>query len=40
MFSSSNEVAQYINLSLPECRAILERFDQEQEREITKVKER
>ncbi|XP_073815317.1 ras association family member [Musca autumnalis] len=36
----SNEVAQFLNLSLPECRAILERYDQELEREVTKVKDK
>uniref|UniRef100_A0A0A1XAW4 Ras association domain-containing protein 2 n=2 Tax=Zeugodacus cucurbitae TaxID=28588 RepID=A0A0A1XAW4_ZEUCU len=36
----SNEVAQFINLSLPECRAILERYDDELEREVTKVRDR
>ncbi|CAD6993418.1 uncharacterized protein LOC101453581 [Ceratitis capitata] len=36
----SNEVAQFINLSLPECRAILERYDDELEREVVKVRER
>ncbi|XP_017849809.1 cell wall protein DAN4 [Drosophila busckii] len=36
----SNEVAQFLNLSLPECRAILDRYDQEMAREVLKVKER
>lgn len=36
----SNEVAQFLNLSLPECRAILERYDQEVAREVAKIKER
>ncbi|XP_067618977.1 serine-rich adhesin for platelets [Eurosta solidaginis] len=36
----SNEVAQFLNLSLPECRAILERYDDELEREMAKVRER
>uniref|UniRef100_A0A1A9W835 LIM zinc-binding domain-containing protein n=1 Tax=Glossina brevipalpis TaxID=37001 RepID=A0A1A9W835_9MUSC len=36
----SNEVAQFLNLSLPECRAILERYDQELEREVLKIKDR
>jgi len=36
----SNEVAQFLNLSLPECRAILERYDQELAREVAKIKER
>ncbi|KAL7731245.1 hypothetical protein ACLKA6_014429 [Drosophila palustris] len=36
----SNEVAQFLNLSLPECRAILDRYDQELGREIVKIKER
>lgn len=36
----SNEVAQFLNLSLPECRAILERYDEEVAREVAKIKER
>ncbi|EDW38953.1 GL13827 [Drosophila persimilis] len=36
----SNEVAQFLNLSLPECRAILERYEQEVDREVAKIKER
>ncbi|XP_052835578.1 uncharacterized protein LOC128252128 [Drosophila gunungcola] len=36
----SNEVAQFLNLSLPECRSILERYDQEVAREVAKIKER
>ncbi|XP_037732139.1 uncharacterized protein LOC119563017 [Drosophila subpulchrella] len=36
----SNEVAQFLNLSVPECRAILERYDQEIAREVAKIKER
>lgn len=40
IFDFSNEVAQFLNLSLPECRAILERYDQELEREVTKVREK
>ncbi|XP_068153586.1 serine-rich adhesin for platelets [Drosophila tropicalis] len=36
----SNEVAQFLNLSLPECRAILDRYDQEVAREVAKIKER
>ncbi|KAL9892880.1 ras association family member [Glossina fuscipes fuscipes] len=36
----SNEVAQFLNLSLPECRAILERYDQEMEREVSKIKDK
>lgn len=36
----SNEVAQFLNLSLPECRAILDQYDQELAREVVKVKER
>ncbi|XP_016991099.1 uncharacterized protein LOC108053043 [Drosophila rhopaloa] len=36
----SNEVAQFLNLSLPECRAILERYDQEVAREVAKIKEK
>lgn len=40
ILSFSNEVAQFLNLSLPECRAILERYDQELDREVTKVKDK
>lgn len=40
IFFFSNEVAQFLNLSLPECRAILERYDQELERETVKVKDK
>ncbi|XP_030369386.1 uncharacterized protein LOC115620330 [Scaptodrosophila lebanonensis] len=36
----SNEVAQFLNLSLPECRSILDRYDQEMAREVAKIKER
>lgn len=36
----SNEVAQFLNLSVPECRAILDRYDQELAREVAKIKER
>ncbi|EDV95049.1 serine-rich adhesin for platelets [Drosophila grimshawi] len=36
----SNEVAQFLNLSVPECRAILDRYDQELAREVVKIKER
>lgn len=36
----SNEVAQFLNLSVPECRAILDRYDQELSREVEKIKER
>lgn len=36
----SNEVAQFINLSVPECRAILDRYNDELEREIAKVREK
>lgn len=34
----SSEVAQFLNLSIPECRAILDRYNDELEREIAKVK--
>ncbi|KAH8312469.1 hypothetical protein KR044_010883 [Drosophila immigrans] len=36
----SNEVAQFLNLSLPECRAILAGYDTELSREVVKIKER
>lgn len=36
----SNEVAQFLNLSVPECRAILDRYDQELGREVVKIRER
>ncbi|CAD7077900.1 unnamed protein product [Hermetia illucens] len=36
----SNEVAQFLNLSIPECRAILDRYDYEMEREVSKIKSR
>ncbi|KAL5284732.1 hypothetical protein ACFFRR_006815 [Megaselia abdita] len=36
----SNEVAQFINLSIPECHAILSRYDDEFEREVNKIKEK
>ncbi|XP_055377592.1 uncharacterized protein LOC129609599 [Condylostylus longicornis] len=34
----SNEVAQFINLSVPECQAILSRYSLEQEKEVVKIK--
>ncbi|XP_063238101.1 ras association domain-containing protein 2 [Bacillus rossius redtenbacheri] len=33
----SSEVAQFLNLSLPECRAILDRYDDEEQREVCQV---
>lgn len=41
-FSSafSCEVAQFINLSIQECRSILERYSEEQAREVQKIKEK
>lgn len=36
----SNEVAQFLNLSLTECRAIVEMYKAEEEREIQRVKEK
>lgn len=38
--ASSNEVAQFINLSIPECHAILSRYDDEFEREVNKIKDK
>lgn len=40
LFNYSNEVAQFLNLSIPECRAILDRYDYEMEREVSKIKSR
>lgn len=34
----SNEVAQFLNLSIAECRAILERYQEEEEREAKRVR--
>ncbi|KAJ9594675.1 hypothetical protein L9F63_014009, partial [Diploptera punctata] len=34
----SNEVAQFLNLSIAECRAILERYQEEEERETKRVR--
>ena len=34
----SNEVAQFLNLSTAECRAILERYQEEEERETKRVR--
>lgn len=34
----SNEVAQFLNLSIPECKAILVRYEEEQDREIFRIK--
>lgn len=36
----SSDVAQYLNLSLPECRSIIDRFNAEQERETQKIREK
>lgn len=36
----SCEVAQFLNLSILECRAILDRYNDELEREVFKVKEK
>lgn len=36
----SCEVAQFLNLSIPECKSILDRYNVELEREVEKVKER
>jgi Ras association domain-containing protein 2/4 len=34
----SSEVAQFLNLSTAECRAILERYSQEEEREVKRIR--
>ncbi|XP_053678432.1 uncharacterized protein LOC128728810 [Anopheles nili] len=34
----SSEVAQFLNLSVPECRAILERFHEEEQRELHRIR--
>lgn len=34
----SSEVAQFLNLSIPECRAILERYHEEEQRELFRIK--
>uniref|UniRef100_A0A182W535 Ras-associating domain-containing protein n=1 Tax=Anopheles minimus TaxID=112268 RepID=A0A182W535_9DIPT len=34
----SSEVAQFLNLSIPECRAILERFHEEEQRELHRIR--
>lgn len=36
----SCEVAQYLNLSIPECRSILDRYEEEKEREVMKIREK
>uniref|UniRef100_A0A1B0CI23 Putative ras gtpase effector rassf2 n=1 Tax=Lutzomyia longipalpis TaxID=7200 RepID=A0A1B0CI23_LUTLO len=36
----SSEVAQFLNLSLSECRAILDRYCEEQDREVARIKEK
>lgn len=36
----SCEVAQFLNLSIQECRAILDRYNEEQNREVQKIKEK
>lgn len=40
LFLCSCEVAQFINLSIQECRAILDRYSEEQAREVQKIKEK
>lgn len=39
-FYFSCEVAQFINLSIQECRSILDRYNEEQAREVQKIKEK
>lgn len=36
----SNEVAQFLNLSLAECRAILNQYYSQEEREVAQLKEK
>ncbi|XP_059611799.1 uncharacterized protein LOC132258485 [Phlebotomus argentipes] len=36
----SSEVAQFLNLSLSECRSILDRYGEEQEREVGRIREK
>lgn len=36
----SSDVAQFLNLSIPECRSILDRYSEEQEREIVRIREK
>lgn len=36
----SNAVAQFLNLSMPECKAILDMYSAEEEREIMRVKDK
>ncbi|CRK87873.1 CLUMA_CG001660, isoform A [Clunio marinus] len=36
----SSEVAQFLNLSIPECRAIIERYYEEEERELYRIREK
>uniref|UniRef100_A0A1B0F0D6 Uncharacterized protein n=1 Tax=Phlebotomus papatasi TaxID=29031 RepID=A0A1B0F0D6_PHLPP len=36
----SSEVAQFLNLSLSECRSILDRYSEEQEREVARIREK
>lgn len=38
--SNSPEVAQFVNLSIPECRAIIERYYDEEEREMFRIREK
>lgn len=39
-FYFSNEVAQFLNLSIPELQAILTKFNDEEERELEKIRSR
>ena len=36
----SSEVAQFLNLSIQECRSILDRYNEEREREVQKIREK
>lgn len=36
----SSEVAQFLNLSISECRSILDRYSEEQDREVARIREK
>lgn len=36
----SSDVAQFLNLSIPECRSILDRYSNEEDRELARIKEK
>lgn len=39
-YNFSPEVAQFLNLSIPECHAILKRYDEEEDKELQRIKEK